>query len=62
MVCVVDDVDLIPPRKVETCKCEIKLVRESTESAKKRLADAEAALGKLLQKAENDKNDLAEAE
>lgn len=47
--------------KVDTCKCEIKLVRESTESAKKRLADAEGALRKLLEKAEADKGELAEA-
>ena len=47
--------------QVDTCKCEIKLVRESTESAKKRLKDAEAALEKLLEKAEADKHELAEA-
>lgn len=46
---------------MDTCKCEIKLVRESTESAKKRLKDAEAALTKLLDKAEADKGELAEA-
>lgn len=47
--------------QVDTCKCEIKLVRESTESAKKRLKDAEAALEKLLKKAEVDKGELADA-
>lgn len=49
------------PRQVDTCKCEIKLVRESTESAKKRLGDAETALSLLLEKAVSDKDELANA-
>lgn len=46
---------------MNTCKCEMKLVTEATESAKKRKADAESALAALLEKAVADKTDLAAA-
>ena len=46
---------------MDTWKCDIKLVRESTENAKKRLKEAETCLEKLLEKAEADKRELAEA-
>lgn len=36
-------------------------MRESTESAKKRLSDAEKALSHLLKKAETDKVELVDA-
>lgn len=47
--------------QVETCKCEMKLVQESAEDAKGRLAKAEKDLAALRKKAVDDKAELAAA-
>lgn len=46
---------------MDTIKCEMKLVKDSTEDAKKRLQEAEKALAVRLDKAVKDKVELAEA-